>query len=116
MSDTEDLRPEALRAELHRVGPRGPKGRRRIPGLLRRRRLPGVEVVNGAQKTWSLGYVTDVILTRDPWMHRLDLARATGQDPVLTADHDGVIVADCGRVGPPPVPALFGLLATQVPF
>jgi hypothetical protein len=41
-----------------------------------------------------LGYVTDVILTRDPWMHRLDLARATGQDPVLTADHDGVIVAD----------------------
>jgi len=116
MSDTEDLRPEALRAELHRVGPRGAKGRRRIPGLLRRRRLPGVEVVNGAPKTWSLGYVTDVILTRDPWMHRLDLARATGQDPVLTADHNGVIVADCGRVGPPPLPALFGLLATQVPF
>jgi hypothetical protein len=73
-----------------------------------------VEVVNGAPKTWSLGYVTDVILTRDPWMHRLDLARATGQDPVLTADHDGVIVADCGRVGP--LPALFGLLGTQVPF
>jgi hypothetical protein len=114
MSDAEDLRPEELRAELHRVGPRGPKGRRRIPGLLRRRRLPGVEVVNGAPKTWSLGKVTDVILTRDPWMHRLDLARATGQDPVLTADHDGVIVADCGRVGP--LPALFGLLATRVPF
>ena len=35
-----------------------------------------------------------VILTRDPWMHRLDLARATGREPVLTADHDGVIVAD----------------------
>jgi hypothetical protein len=33
-----------------------------------------------------------VILTRDPWTHRLDLARTTGQ--VLTADHDGVIVAD----------------------
>ena len=33
-----------------------------------------------------------MILTRDPWMHRLDLARTTGQ--VLTADHDGVIVAD----------------------
>jgi hypothetical protein len=27
-------------------------------------------------------------------MHRLDLARATGQAPTLTADHDGVIVAD----------------------
>ena len=50
--------------------------------------------VNGAPETWSLGYLTDVILTRDPWMHRLDLARATGQAPTLTADHDGVIVAD----------------------
>jgi hypothetical protein len=27
-------------------------------------------------------------------MHRLDLARATGRKPLLTADHDGVIVAD----------------------
>ena len=27
-------------------------------------------------------------------MHRLDIARATGHAPVLTADHDGVIVAD----------------------
>jgi hypothetical protein len=35
-----------------------------------------------------------VVLTRDPWMHRLDLARATGQDLVFTADHDGIIVAD----------------------
>ncbi|HEY6688149.1 MAG TPA: hypothetical protein VI094_18290 [Propionibacteriaceae bacterium] len=52
------------------------------------------EVINGVPETWSLGYVTDVILTRDPWMHRVDLARATDQDPVHTADHDGVIVAD----------------------
>lgn len=51
-------------------------------------------MVNGVPETWSIGYLTDVILTRDPWMHRLDLARATGRDLVLTADHDGVIVAD----------------------
>jgi uncharacterized protein (TIGR03083 family) len=88
------LRPEELRAELHRVGPRGAQGRRRVPGLLRRRRAPGVEVVNGLPEAWSIGYVTDVIATRDIWMHRLDLARATGQQPVLSADHDGVIVAD----------------------
>jgi hypothetical protein len=50
--------------------------------------------VNGAPETWSLGFLTDVILTRDPWMHRLDLARATGRPPVLTSDHDGVIVGD----------------------
>ena len=36
----------------------------------------------------------DVILTRDPWMHRTDIARATGADNPLTADHDGVLVAD----------------------
>jgi uncharacterized protein (TIGR03083 family) len=86
--------PEELRAELYRVGPRGAKGRRRVPGFIRRRRLPGTEIFNGVPETWSVGYLTDVILTRDPWMHRLDLARATGRDPVLTTDHDGVIVAD----------------------
>jgi uncharacterized protein (TIGR03083 family) len=90
----EHLSPEQLRAELRRVGPRAAKGRRRVPGLLRHRRLPEVQVVNGAAETWSIGYLTDVILTRDPWMHRLDLARATGQAPMLTADHDGLIVAD----------------------
>ena len=94
VEERQHLRPEELRGELDHVAPRGVKGRRRIPGFLRRRRLPGEEVVNGAPERWSLGYVTDVILTRDTWMHRLDLARATGQDPVLTADHDGVIVAD----------------------
>jgi hypothetical protein len=51
-------------------------------------------VVNGVPETWSIGFLIDVILTRDPWMHRLDLARAIGQTAVLTADHDGVIVAD----------------------
>ena len=35
-----------------------------------------------------------MILTRDPWMHRLDIAAATGTAPRLTAEHDGVIVAD----------------------
>ena len=94
VAERQHLGPEELRAELHRVGQRGATGRRRIPGFLRRRRAPGTEVVNGVPETWSLGYLTDVILTRDPWMHRLDLARATGQDPVHTADHDGVIVAD----------------------
>jgi uncharacterized protein (TIGR03083 family) len=36
----------------------------------------------------------DTILTRDPWMHRGDISRATGRDLHLTADHDGLIVAD----------------------
>lgn len=85
---------EELRAELRRIGPRAARGRRRIPGFVRRRRLPEPQVVNGVAETWAIGYLADVILTRDPWMHRMDLARATGRAPVLTAEHDRVIVAD----------------------
>jgi hypothetical protein len=50
--------------------------------------------INGAQEPWTFGYLIDIILTRDPWMHRLDITRATGIPLRLTADHDGVIVAD----------------------
>jgi hypothetical protein len=43
---------------------------------------------------WTRGFAIDVIFTRDLWMHRVDLCRATGQPMVLTAEHDGRIVAD----------------------
>jgi uncharacterized protein (TIGR03083 family) len=43
---------------------------------------------------WTRGYLTDVIHTRDPWMHRIDICRATGGELTLTPDHDGRIVAD----------------------
>jgi uncharacterized protein (TIGR03083 family) len=94
VDERQHLGPHELREELHRVGPRGARGRRRFPRFVRRMRLPGAEIINGVPETWSIGYATDVILTRDPWMHRLDLARATGREPALTADHDGVLVAD----------------------
>jgi uncharacterized protein (TIGR03083 family) len=86
--------PEELRAEVRRVGPRGAQGRRRTPAVVRRLKMPDPQFVNGAPETWSIGYLTDVILTRDTWMHRLDIARATARPPLLTAHHDGVIVAD----------------------
>ena len=43
---------------------------------------------------WTAGYLFDVIHTRDPWMHRIDICRATGREPVLSAGHDGRILAD----------------------
>jgi hypothetical protein len=49
---------------------------------------------NGTVETWRMGYLLDIILTRDTWMHRVDLARATGRELVLTPGHDGRIVAD----------------------
>jgi hypothetical protein len=44
--------------------------------------------------TRPLGYLMGCIYTRDTWMHRIDLARATGRPPALTPEHDGRIVAD----------------------
>jgi len=77
-----------------KVGPRAARGRRFTPGFIRRHELPAPQTVNGRVEHWSIGYLVDVILTRDPWMHRMDIARATRRDPHLTAAHDGVIVAD----------------------
>jgi hypothetical protein len=56
--------------------------------------MPVPQTINGRPETWTIGYLVDVIFTRDPWMHRIDLVRATGAEHVLTAEHDGVIVAD----------------------
>ena len=60
-----------------------------------------------------MGYLLDVILTRDPWMHRVDIARATGREMVLTSAHDGRIIAAvvaewAGRHGRPFTLALTG--------
>jgi uncharacterized protein (TIGR03083 family) len=74
--------------------PSAVRARRRTPGFIRRRTMPVPQEVNGRMESWTLGFLVDVILTRDQWMHRIDIARATGVPPVLTAEHDGVLVAD----------------------
>jgi uncharacterized protein (TIGR03083 family) len=74
--------------------PKAARGRRRAPAFIRRRPMPVPQAINGRDEVWTLGYLIDTILTRDPWMHRVDLARATGGELVLSPDHDGVLVAD----------------------
>jgi uncharacterized protein (TIGR03083 family) len=74
------------------VGPRAARWRTGTNRLFRR--LPIKQEAEGRTETWRMSYLLDVILTRDPWMHRLDIARATGCEHVLTADHDGRLVAD----------------------
>ena len=75
------------------IAPRAARGRRtRLRAPLRL--LPLTHVHQGVKETWRLGYLYDTILTRDTWMHRVDICRATGRDPVLTAAHDGRLVAD----------------------
>jgi uncharacterized protein (TIGR03083 family) len=53
-----------------------------------------VELNDGTVEPWRMSYLLDVVLTRDTWMHRVDVAVATGRPIELTAAHDGRIVAD----------------------
>jgi uncharacterized protein (TIGR03083 family) len=77
-----------------RVAPQAARGRRLTPAPTREGLLPTPQIIGEHTERWTIGYLVDVVLTRDPWMHRMDLARATRCAPVLTAEHDGAIVAD----------------------
>jgi uncharacterized protein (TIGR03083 family) len=92
VADHADLSISELIDKIDQVGPRAARWRATRPGLFRR--MPIKEDVSGETETWRMGYLLDLILTRDPWMHRVDIARATGRDLQLTAEHDGRIVAD----------------------
>jgi uncharacterized protein (TIGR03083 family) len=101
-----DMTPEQIIARFAARAPKAAKGRRRAPGFVRRREMPVAQDVGDQKERWTFGYLIDVILTRDPWMHRIDIARATGATHVLTPEHDGVLVADivaewAGRHGQP---------------
>ena len=81
-----------LVAQVRTMAPRAARNRRRAPGPIRA--YATYEETDG----WgTMGYLFDVILTRDPFMHRIDITRATGVPMTVTADHEGVIVADVVR-------------------
>ncbi|MBN2469270.1 MAG: maleylpyruvate isomerase family mycothiol-dependent enzyme [Anaerolineae bacterium] len=81
--------PAELLAELRETGPRAIRTRQRIPWLLRILPVPFGEPLGTA----PVGYLMNIIYTRDQWMHRADICRATGKRMHLTVDHDARIVA-----------------------
>jgi uncharacterized protein (TIGR03083 family) len=88
--------PADVVARVVDAGPKAARGRRRTPALLRRMPM-GDQPIDGTGsqvESWTLGFLVDVVLTRDTWMHRVDIADATGTELELTAEHDGVLVAD----------------------
>ena len=87
-----NLTPAELVEQLTTAAPRAARARQRVPAPMRR--LPLKVEVEKVMETWRLGYLLDIVFTRDTWMHRIDIARATGQPLELTAAHDGRIVAD----------------------
>ena len=86
-----DWGPERIMDEWSRRAPAAVAGRKRLPGIIRR--LPAIpQQIGGQREVWRVGYLTDVILTRDPWLHRVDISRAVGRPHQLSAEHDGAIV------------------------
>jgi uncharacterized protein (TIGR03083 family) len=85
------LTPEELTQALHNAAPRALAARRATTADQRAAtylsELPGEE-------PWTVGFLLDIIHTRDPWMHRVDICRATGRAVELSAEHDGRIVGD----------------------
>ena len=86
------LSPEQLLQLLPQAFRRALRARRRAPALIRKIRLSA-----DSFGRVSFGYLNDVVVTRDSLIHRVDIIRATGKPMVVTADHEGRIVADVVR-------------------
>ena len=82
---------------MRATGPKAARLRRKMPALVRSRTMPGAMTVGDAQERWTFGFLFDIILTRDPFMHRLDISRATGVPVQAARAHEGVIVDDIVR-------------------
>lgn len=95
--DHADLSPDERRAALRRVAPAAVRRRVGLPAPLGRLPVPIASgtgsLPDGLPPRIPLRHLTDVVLTRDVLMHRIDVARATDRDPRLDAT-DREIVTD----------------------
>jgi uncharacterized protein (TIGR03083 family) len=91
--------PERLH-ELEEAAPKAVDGRMALPRVLRGVRVPnaqGGSTPSGMPGHLTLGHVMATVYTRDVWLHRVDIARATGRSLVTDAKLDDRIVADVVR-------------------
>ncbi len=85
------LSTEQLVAEWDAASTRALRARTRLPRLVAKLPLLNLPTPVGRQ---PLSYLLDVGFTRDVWVHRIDLARATAKRLDLDPEHDARIVAD----------------------
>ena len=84
IDERRDMTPVQIVDRFTKIGPRAARARRRAPSFIRRRRMPIPQLVGDTMEDWTIGYLVDTILTRDTWMHRIDISRAVGVAAVLT--------------------------------
>jgi uncharacterized protein (TIGR03083 family) len=97
IEDHRALAPADRVAALRAAAGPSVRGRMRVPPAFRRISgsvAPGGSTAAGMPARDTLGHLMDVIITRDVWMHRVDIARATRRDLHLDPATDGAIVAD----------------------
>lgn len=107
--DHDDLTPTQRLEALRRLAPRAVAGRMQMPGPVRRIDLPidsTGSAATGMPTSVNLGNLMDAILSRDVWLHRVDIARATDRPVEVEAPVDRRIVEDVvaewsGRHGRP---------------
>ncbi len=87
VDEREHATPDELMDELRTAGPAGIACRRSMPDAVRNVQLP----IAGARA--PVHYLTDVIYPRDMWMHRMEIALATGHSIIRTSDHEGRLTA-----------------------
>lgn len=80
--------PELLAPALRRAL----RARRRAPALIRKVRFSADNFGRV-----SFGYINDIVVSRDSFIHRVDITRATGKSMTVTADHEGRLIADIVR-------------------
>ena len=91
VEEREHLSTSELVERWNTMWPKALKGRRRFPPFMRP--IP-LEFGPPIGKKPMGSYLMDVVFTRDTWMHRIDICRAVGLEPVLTPEHDGRLIAD----------------------
>jgi uncharacterized protein (TIGR03083 family) len=93
LADRVGLGPDEVLRRLRAVAPKAVRARRRTPSIARAAIKMRADPPFAGER-WPFGYLVDKIFTRDTWMHRLDISRATDRAMTLTAEHDGRLVAD----------------------
>ncbi len=91
VEERQHLSPAELTTRWREIWPKALRGRKRFPAFMRP--VP-VEFGPPIGKKPMGSYLMDVVFTRDTWMHRIDISRAAGLDPVLTPGHDGRLIED----------------------
>jgi uncharacterized protein (TIGR03083 family) len=97
ISDHARLSPESLTNALRTAAPVAVRGRMRLPGIARAITVPlstSGSTASGMPRSVNLGYLVDVIYTRDVWMHTVDIARAVNQPINAELPVNGRVVAD----------------------